>query len=196
MGAGQEAIVESFEADLALGQLALEILMAIEAELGGVGKVGTELDKEGAKVLILAVEVVDVDHGGGVVDPGNGAALAKALADGARDAALLLGDADEDDSFLGIELAEVLFEDVVLALALFEPDQGDVLVVEEIPDAVDKSIGHGASLLGRGKAVAEIAAEETGDTALGGELGDVGVEIQAVDALQFHDNVFALELSD
>ena len=82
--------------------------MAVEAELGDVREVGTELDKEGPEVLILAVEIVDVDHGGGVVDPGNGAALAKALADGARDADLLPGDTDKDDSLLGLEFGDVL----------------------------------------------------------------------------------------
>ena len=39
-------------------------------------------------------------------------------------------------------------------------------------------------------------AEETGDTGLGGELWNVGIEIHAVDALQFHDDVFTLELGD
>ena len=72
---------------------------------------------------------MDVDHGGGVVDPGNGAALAKALAEGARDADLLLGDTDEDDSFLGLEFAQVLFEEIILALAFLEPNQGDVHVL-------------------------------------------------------------------
>jgi hypothetical protein len=196
IGAGQESVIESFEGDLALGQLALEIFMAIEAELGEVREVGAEFDEEGAEVLILAVEVVDVDQGGGVVDPGNGAALTKALANGARDADLLLGDADEDGSFLGLERAEVLFEDVVLALAFLESDQGDVLVVDEIADGADESVGHGAGCFGRGKAVAQVATEETGDAALSGELGEVGVEIHAVNALQLHDDVFALELGD
>ena len=100
--------------------------MAVEAELGEVREVGTELDEEGAEVLILAVEVVDVDHGGGVVDPGDGAALAKAFADRARDTDLFLGDADENDSFLGFELAEMLLENVILALAFLESNQARV----------------------------------------------------------------------
>jgi hypothetical protein len=53
-----------------------------------------------------------------------------------------------------------------------------------------------AGCFGRGKAVAQVATEEAGDTAHSGELGEVGVEIHAVDALQFHDDVFALELGD
>lgn len=94
-------------------------------------------------------------------------------------------DADEHNSFLAFEFAEVFLEDVVLALSLLEPDQGDVLVVDEIPDSSDKRVGHRPGLLGGGKAVAEIVAEETGDAALGRELGEVGVEIHAVDAFQF-----------
>ena len=49
---------------------------------------------------------------------------------------------------------------------------------------------------GGGKTVAKVGAEETGDAALGGELGKVSVEIHAIDALQFHDDVIALELGD
>ena len=118
--------------------------MAVEAELGRVREVGAELDEEGAEVLILAVEVIDVDHGCGVVDPGNGAALAKALADGARDTDLFLGDADKNDSFPDFEFAEILLENVVLALSFLEPNQGDVLVMDEISDGANKSIGHWA----------------------------------------------------
>jgi len=109
---------------------------------------------------------------------------------------LLLGDADKDDSLLGLEFGQVLFEEVILALAFLETNQGDVVVMDEIADGADKSIGHRAGGFGGSKAVAEVAPEETGDTTLGGELGDVGVEIHTIDALQFHDDVFALELGD
>ncbi len=170
--------------------------MAVEAELGRVGEVGTEFDEERTEVLIFAVEVIDVDQGGSVVDPRNGAPLTEALADRARHAAFLLSHADEKDSFLGFEFAEVFFEDLILALAFVESHQGNILIVDEIANAADESIGHGARLLGRGKTVTEIAPEETGDAALGGELGNVGIEIHAVDALQFHNDVFALELGD
>ncbi len=68
--------------------------------------------------------------------------------------------------------------------------------MDEIPDGAKKGIGHRARGFGGGKAVAQVAPEETGDAALGGQLGNVSVEIHAVDALQFHDDVIALEIGD
>jgi hypothetical protein len=44
--------------------------------------------------------------------------------------------------------------------------------------------------------VAEVAAKEGGDAAGGGEHGDVGVEIEAVDALQLEEDVIFLEGGD
>lgn len=53
---------------------------------------------------------------------------------------------------------------------------------------------HPPVALPNGKSLKGIATDKAGDAALGGELGDVGVEIHAVDALQFQDDMFALEL--
>ena len=39
--------------------------MSIQTELGGVGKVRTELEEERSKVSIYSIAVVLVDHGGG-----------------------------------------------------------------------------------------------------------------------------------
>jgi hypothetical protein len=44
--------------------------------------------------------------------------------------------------------------------------------------------------------VAQVAAQETGDARFTGELGHVGVEVHPVDAFQFQDDMFALELGD
>ena len=64
--------------------------MTVEAQLGRVRKVGAELDEKRTEVLIQAVAVIHVNHGGGVVDPGNGAALAEVLAHGPGHPRLLL----------------------------------------------------------------------------------------------------------
>jgi len=58
----QEAVVESLKADPALGELAFEVFVPVDAELGGVGKAGAELQKEGPEVLVDAVEVIVVDR--------------------------------------------------------------------------------------------------------------------------------------
>ena len=67
-------------------------------------------------------------------------------------------------------------------------------MLDESVDGFDESLGHGHRLFGGGKAVAEVAPAEGGDSALSSQLGHVSVEIHPVDALQFHDDVFFLEL--
>ena len=42
----QEPVVERFEVDPAPGQLTVQILVPVKAELGCVGKIGAELDEE------------------------------------------------------------------------------------------------------------------------------------------------------
>src|SRR5450755_2509758 len=58
IGAGLDAVVERLEGDPALGQLALEVLVAVDAELGVIGKIGAELQEERSEVLIDAVEII------------------------------------------------------------------------------------------------------------------------------------------
>ena len=58
IGTAQKAIVQCFIGDTGLLQLTLGILMTIQTELGIVGKVGTVLEKEGAKVLVNRINVV------------------------------------------------------------------------------------------------------------------------------------------
>ena len=63
-------------------------------------------------------------------------------------------------------------------------------------DSLHEAFGHFADLLGGGEAIAEMRAHEARDACGGGELGDVGVEVHAIDALQFHDDIFPLEFGD
>ena len=44
--------------------------------------------------------------------------------------------------------------------------------------------------------MSQVTAAEGGDAALAGEFGDIGVQIHPVDALQFHHDVFFLELGE
>ena len=168
--------------------------MVVEAELGGVREVGAELEEEGAEVSVAAVEVVNVDHGGGVDDPGDGAAGVDAFAGGTGDADFLLGDADEEDAFILGEGAEFLLQDVVLALTFLEADPFHAFALDEGVDGFEEGLGHVDRLLGGGEAAAEVTAAEGGDAGLAGELGDIGVEIHPVEALQLQDDVIFLEL--
>ena len=71
--------------------------MAIDAELGRIGKVGAELDEKRSELFVQAVEIVEVYMGRAVIDPGDGApVMAESLAHRARHACLFLGDADKD----------------------------------------------------------------------------------------------------
>ena len=83
--------------------------MAVDAQLGVVGEVRGELEKEGAKVLVEAVAVELVDDGGVANDPGVGHArsLVATLA-GAEGRHLLLRLADEDDPLRFAEGGETL----------------------------------------------------------------------------------------
>ncbi len=197
VGAAQKPVVQRLEVHTAALELALEVFVPVDAELGGVGKIGAELQEEGTEVLVHGVEVVKVHHRGGVVDPGDGALSgAEAFAYGARDGGLFLGDADKEDSLAALELAQVLLHDLVFALPLLKADDGDGVVVGEVQDAAFEGGAHVHGLLGGGEAVAQVVAEIGGHPSGAGELGDVGVEIHAVDGFQFEGDIFALEFGD
>ena len=52
VGAGHDAVVQRLERDPPLRELALDILVSVQAQLGIVGKVGAELQEERAEVLV------------------------------------------------------------------------------------------------------------------------------------------------
>ena len=112
------------------------VLVAVEAELGRVGKVGTELEKEGAEVLVHAVEVVVVDHRRGADDPGIGLArVGDCGVSRCGRPASSPGLCPRRAPLLPAENArQVLRGDVVLALLLLERDQRNLLVLAEAGD--------------------------------------------------------------
>ena len=61
---------ERLEGDAFLGQLPLDVFMAVDAQLGVVREVGAELEKERTEVFIDAVEVELVDRRRTLDDPG------------------------------------------------------------------------------------------------------------------------------
>src|SRR5215813_4338733 len=106
MVTAQNAIVESLKADAFLFQLLLGIFMPVEAELGIVWEIGTELQEEGSEIAVQAVDIELVDHGGGSHQPGiRGAGVFIAAAFGAEHRGLLLGLADEDHALGASEFA-------------------------------------------------------------------------------------------
>ena len=54
VGTAQNAVVEGLEGDAFLGQLPLDVFVAVDAQLGVVGKVGAELEEERAEIFVDA----------------------------------------------------------------------------------------------------------------------------------------------
>ena len=138
--ATQEPVVECFEFDAARGQLPVEILVSVDAELARIGKVGAELDEEGSEVFVHAVKIIVVNHGCGVVDPRDAAlAFPEAFADGARHASLLLGDADKDDALGRLELAQALLHNIVFAHPFLKTDDRDAVALGKVEHLVGET---------------------------------------------------------
>jgi hypothetical protein len=164
IGATANAVVESFEDDAFLGYLALDVLVAVEAQLGVTREVRAELDEERTKVLVHAVEVVVVDHGGRFLQPGIAAAGTRVLlGDGADNGRSFLGLADKENPFAGAELAEVFACDLVLTMPPAKSDQVKALGLGELFDGSDKGPRDFRHRLGRGELLAAMLAEEIGD---------------------------------
>jgi hypothetical protein len=113
--------------------------VSIQAELGVVGKIGTELQEKWPEVLIDAVEVVMVHRDRGLYDPGISALrLRIATFLGAIDRAFFLGLADEYHTFPLVELLALLFGKVVFALSLLKGDQGNLVVLGKVLKRADE----------------------------------------------------------
>ena len=104
--------------------------MAVDAELGRIGKIRAELDEKGPEVFIQTVEIVEVHIGAAVIDPRNGAPVAKSLAHRPGHTRLFLSHANEVHSFLKVlfESVQPCLHDIVLTLALFKSDQIDFVI--------------------------------------------------------------------
>ena len=97
--AGQDAVVQRLEGNALLGQLPLEVLVAIQTELGVVREIAAELQKEGTEVVVHGIDVVLVDHGGGADQPGIRCASLRVIAPlGPHHGRPFLGLADVDHS--------------------------------------------------------------------------------------------------
>ena len=166
--------------------------MAVDAALGRVGEVRSELDEEGPEVVVEAVEVEVVDHGGVGHQPGVGLPGDRVVPTlGAKDVGLFLGPADEEDPLGAIVASEVLVRDVVLALTLLEMHQVEAVGVDELVDRADERIGDRRHE-GRGdKRLALVGPEEMGDPVGEGQLGLVEVEIHPIDALETPEPIAA-----
>ena len=76
----RDPVVQCFIFNTPAIKLTLQILVAVDAELGRIGKIRAELDEKGPEVFIQTIKIVEVYIGAAVIDPRNGAPVAKSLA--------------------------------------------------------------------------------------------------------------------
>ena len=113
--------------------------MTVEAQLGVVRKVAAELEEERAEVFVDTVEVILVDHGRGLDDPGVLLARVRVGAFlGAEDRHLFLGFADEQHSLAAGKSRPIVGGDIIFALILVEGKQRDVVRLGEGFDVLDE----------------------------------------------------------
>jgi len=178
--AGEDAVGQFFVADAFLGQLPLEVFVAVETEFGTVREVGTVLEKERPEVVIEAVEVVLIDQGRGLDDPGISFAAVVASPFGAEGAGFLLSLANEKNAFLAVRLLEVLGGEFFFSLASLEGDQGDVVLLGIVGDVFQKAFGDGLHVPRRDGAFAVKLPQEPEDGLGRLQLGLIDVEVQAI----------------
>src|SRR5262245_49538455 len=124
----------------------------------------------------------------------NGYGVAALL--GAEDRRLLLGLAHEDDPLSLVEASVVLLGDVVLALALGEGDQRDLLPLDEALDRGDERLADRVHESRGGETFTTVDAEEGGNAAVGLQARLVDVEVHAVDGFDLEGHVLAEDIGD
>jgi hypothetical protein len=187
-----DPVVERLEGDTPLFELALGVLVAVDAELGRVGKVGTEFQKERPEVLVDAVEVVVVHHGRRFDDPRiRRSGLLPAPALGPHDSRLFLRAADVEHSFAAAESSEVVLRDLVLALALSEMNQIQVALLDELGDAIDEGLGHRRHRGRGGEALTEVPAQVPNHAPDALHPRHVDVQVHPIDRLVLERHVIA-----
>src|SRR5215475_4322234 len=145
-------------------QLPFEPFVAIETQFGIIGKVAAEFEEEGPEVAIHTVDVEVVDHRRGARQPRiGGPGLAVASPFRAEDPALLLGLADEQNSFFALELLQVFDGNVVLPLAFTELHHWNRLLPGKTIQSRHNFLADRVHQRTRGKKMSTMEPEEGGD---------------------------------
>ena len=90
----------------------------------------------------------------------------------------------------------MLGRDVVFALPLGEGEQRDGVLVGEVCDGLEEGVADGGEQGRGGEEVSAVVAEEGDDAQLALELGDIDVEVHAVDAFNCQGNLIAEDSGD
>src|SRR3954470_5999850 len=191
IGAGLDAIVERLEPHPALGKLALEVLVAVDAELGVVREIGAELQEERPEVLVHAIEVIMVDHRRGFHDPrigSTGAATATSLR--AHHPRLLLRLADVEHALAPVEAPQVLLRDIVLALTLGKGNEVNPFISDKLLDVADECLAHRHHRGRGGKALAAMDVKISDHRPCRLQVGHVDIQVHSIDGFELqHDMV-------
>jgi hypothetical protein len=194
---GQDPVVQRLIAHPPLRELPLEVLVPVQTQLGGVEKVGAELQEERTEVPIDAVHIEVIDHRGGANQPRvahAGLPIAPPL--GPKHRRLLLRLADEQHPLGLREPLEVLRRDVVLALALPERHHRNPLSFREALHLVHEPLTDGVHQRTRRKGISTMEPKETRHAPFALQLRNVDVEVHPIDALDLQGHMPLKDLSD
>jgi hypothetical protein len=158
--------------------------MAVEAQLGVIGKGGAKLEKERPKITINRIDVVVVDHRRRLDDPGIGPAGPRAVPLlGAEDRSLLLGLADKNNPFFELEVAQAFHHHIVFALAFAEQHHGKLMPRDKALQLRYKAPAHRAHQGRGGQRLSAMVAEKAHRPVGALQPWHVDVEVHAVDPL-------------
>ncbi len=191
---GGEPVIQRLEADPGPGGLPLGPFMAVDAQLGGIGEVGAELQEERAEVRIDAIEIEVVDQRAGLRQPGVGTPVGMEAALGPPHGGLLLGPAHVQHPLGAGEARQVPLRHLVLAL-LTEMDQVHPGRGDEVTDISDERLGHRVHQRRAGVGIAAVAGEERRRPAAVLQPGLPYVQVHPVDRLDLEDNMPGKDIS-
>jgi hypothetical protein len=197
IGALQDAVVERFESDTFLRELALGMFMAVQAQLGIERKVAAELEKERPEVAIDGVDVIVVHHRAAPHDPRigpSGLRIAPPL--GAEHGGVLLGLADEYDPFLAGKTPQMFGHHRVLALPLFKLHEGNLMPGRKVFERPHKAPRHRTHQRRRRQRLAAVVAKEPVDAMLVLQARHIDIQVHPVDPLDRQAHMTLYDLGD
>jgi len=178
-------------------QLAFGVFVPVQAELGVVGEVGTELQEKRAEVLVHTIEVIVIDQGSGFDDPGIAGVLLRVVTlFGAIDGALLLRFANEDYAIALWKLCAHFGGDLIFALAFFEGYQGDLMIFHELLDGRYEGPGHRLHGVGGQDLGFPLLPDEVQRTFQNLKPSHDDVEIHPVDGFGFQNHMLVQHFRD